>query len=499
MELFKALHDSLLVYRLGWTLVHILWLGTAVAMALAAALWLLRNRSSQARYLTATVALGLMATLSVATYFTIPAPPAAITEPSAAPVGAQATLISSDDFLVPSTVAPSLSPVTCEPEETPAMSMADVTTPPAIAPQPSMLTSAAAFLELALPYVVLAWCLGVVALSLWHLAGWMLALRLRRMATVVADQNLLALVAGVAKSLRMTRPVRLLESVLVEVPAVIGWLKPAILLPVGFATGLSPQQVEAVLAHEIAHIRRWDYLVNLLQALVETLFFYHPAVWYISRHIRAEREHCCDDLAVGAGAERFGYAELLVQLAGRMGAGALARPRPAAAMMGAVGPASQLRQRIGRLIGLPEGNHAAHPGWLAGIVLFAALATGGIILIGCVGNVAEQPLPPAGEYVEATITVYDSSAGVPPTAHSFTVNSPEDLRELLAHFPQRGRKSAQAGLWISGAVVEIKKSDGQAIRIMLSGNDNLSTWSEGRGDWPVEGDFAAYVKRLRAE
>jgi beta-lactamase regulating signal transducer with metallopeptidase domain len=94
--------------------------------------------------------------------------------------------------------------------------------------------------------------------------------------------------------------VRLLESALVRVPTVIGWLRPAILLPLGFATGLTTDQVAAVLAHELAHIRRHDYLINLLQVLVETLFFYHPAVWYISRRIRAERENCCDDMALGA-------------------------------------------------------------------------------------------------------------------------------------------------------------------------------------------------------
>ena len=85
---------------------------------------------------------------------------------------------------------------------------------------------------------------------------------------------------------------------LVDVPTVIGWLRPVVLVPASALAGMTPQQLEAILAHELAHIRRHDYLVNLLQTLVETLLFYHPAVWWLSRRIRIERENCCDDLAV---------------------------------------------------------------------------------------------------------------------------------------------------------------------------------------------------------
>src|SRR5215212_2626272 len=99
--------------------------------------------------------------------------------------------------------------------------------------------------------------------------------------------------------MNVRRTVEVLESARVSVPTLIGWLSPAIL------------------AHELAHIRRHDYLVNLLQALAETLFFFHPAVWYISGRIRAEREHCCDDLVVAQGVEPVAYAESLLCIARR--------------------------------------------------------------------------------------------------------------------------------------------------------------------------------------
>ena len=85
---------------------------------------------------------------------------------------------------------------------------------------------------------------------------------------------------------------------LVDVPSVIGTIRPVVLLPVAALTNLTPDQIEALLAHELAHIRRRDYAMNLAQTVAEALLFFHPAVWWMSARIREEREHCCDDVAV---------------------------------------------------------------------------------------------------------------------------------------------------------------------------------------------------------
>ena len=90
-------------------------------------------------------------------------------------------------------------------------------------------------------------------------------------------------------------------------PTVVGWLRPVILLPVSVITGLPATHLDAVLAHELAHVQRHDYLVNALQTIIETLLFYHPAVWWCSRQIRIEREHCCDDLVVEACRDRVAH------------------------------------------------------------------------------------------------------------------------------------------------------------------------------------------------
>src|SRR4029079_1809460 len=101
-----------------------------------------------------------------------------------------------------------------------------------------------------------------------------------------------------AQRLGVKRAVKVLQSVLIQTPVVVGFFRPTILLPLCVATGLPESQLELILAHELAHIRRHDYVVNLLQTLVETLFFYHPAVWWLSRQIRNERENCCDDIVM---------------------------------------------------------------------------------------------------------------------------------------------------------------------------------------------------------
>jgi beta-lactamase regulating signal transducer with metallopeptidase domain len=129
---------------------------------------------------------------------------------------------------------------------------------------------------------------------------------------------------------------------MVRVPTVVGWLRPVILMPVGALAGLPAEQVEALLLHELAHIRRADYLVNLLQSAAEALLFYHPAVWWISGHIRAEREACCDDMAVAVTGDVLAYAQTLANLEA-------SRTVPMRAALAANG--GSLANRIARLLG----------------------------------------------------------------------------------------------------------------------------------------------------
>jgi bla regulator protein BlaR1 len=117
---------------------------------------------------------------------------------------------------------------------------------------------------------------------------------------------------GLAIGLEIKRPIGLMESELIKVPIVIGFFKPLILVPFGLLAQLPMDQVEAILLHELAHIKRKDYLVNLLQSFSETIFFFNPAVLWISALIREERENCCDDIAIGKTNRKKDFIQALV-------------------------------------------------------------------------------------------------------------------------------------------------------------------------------------------
>ena len=139
-------------------------------------------------------------------------------------------------------------------------------------------------------------------------------MRLRRKAVHVAPAEWQRRFEALVGKARVSRPVRLLESYLTEIPVVIGSLKPVILVPASLFTGFPAEHLELILLHELAHIRRHDYLVNLLQSIAEDVLFYHPAVWWVSSVIRTERENCCDDAVVRARGDARGFAEALAAL-----------------------------------------------------------------------------------------------------------------------------------------------------------------------------------------
>jgi TonB family protein len=255
-------------------LLDFVWQGVVVAFLLWMALFVLRKRSANARYIAGCLALITLLALPVLTVCL------AYREPVVSSA--------SERFFatVPQTVAAVWD------------GSAERT--------PSWLASLGSW---AIP----AWAFGVVLFSLRLAWGSRQVAALRRSGEP-AEGPVLATAAALGARLGLTRPIRLLITSLAEGPSVVGWLRPVILLPAASLAGLTPEQLEAVLAHEFAHIRRYDYLVNILQMVVETLLFYHPAVWWTSARIRHERELCCDDLAVSLCGDPVCYARALTKL-----------------------------------------------------------------------------------------------------------------------------------------------------------------------------------------
>ena len=321
----SALADEILrhpfVETLGWALLHFVWQGAFVALLVCVVLLLMRRASANARYLVACGGLLVMAALPAVTMAILPdreTLTVAVSNPREVaespdlhltdnPASGAVPLVSSSILPVDAFTISVDSTDTGTPIES-ASALAVSALPPTLAKRCEM------FLRPWLPLMIVVWLLGVVALAIRLLLTWVQVRRLETCGVLPTEPEHLRLMQQLATRLGVRRAVRLLESSLVEVPTVIGWLKPVILLPIASVNSLTVSQLEAILAHELAHIRRADYAVNLLQSLIETLLFYQPAVWWISSRIRQEREHCCDDLAASISGDTAGYVAALVRM-----------------------------------------------------------------------------------------------------------------------------------------------------------------------------------------
>lgn len=230
---------------------------------------------------------------------------------------------------------------------------------PAVAPNPTappIKSSADIGWQRFAPLMMNVYLLGVAAMLLRLVVGVWGGWRLRHRSTPVEEVALLQALRRQAQSLGMKCVPVLAWCESVAVPTVIGILKPTILLPLSLTSGLAADQVESVLAHELAHLRRYDHLVNLFQRVVESLLFFHPAVWWLSNRIRIEREHCCDDMVVACGAVPLDYAKSLLRVAELSRQSRRNRSVSAVSLL-ATGQPSTLRQRIARLLGDATDTH----------------------------------------------------------------------------------------------------------------------------------------------
>jgi TonB family protein len=281
----------------GWTLLHFVWQGTAIGIIAAVGFWLLRGSAPHTRYALASAA---MVTLLIAPLAT------AARLSSSGSVVADPRHVTSAISLAPTLVS---DPASRAESTTPAIQK----------------TAARPRVDAVLRAIVLLWLAGVAVLQLRLIGGWWRVRGLHRASLAAIPSAWQTRAELLATRLGLRQLVRVVEAGAVDIPSLIGWWRPVILLPVGALAGLSPAQADAILVHELVHIRRHDYLVNGLQHVAETLLFYHPAVWWVSRRMRIEREHCCDAVVVQICGDPIDYAVALVELeAGRSARPALA-------------------------------------------------------------------------------------------------------------------------------------------------------------------------------
>ena len=334
-----------LMHALGWSLLHFCWQGTIAALLLACTLALLGERSAQARYVASCFCLALMMLLPLVTFARLATihdvRESRITHPSH---GGDAALN--------------------------LRSEAGTATEP-------WLDRVAGTLDRAMPWVLGIWLTGAILLLVRLNIGLIAARKMRLNIAEAVPLELQRQFDVLKDRLQISRPVRLISSAVVQVPTVVGWLRPAVLMPMGCLLGLSAIQVEAVLAHELAHIRRHDYLVSVLQSFAEALLFYHPAIWWVSKQMRIEREHCCDDAAVKIGGNPLAYAKALSSLEDHRSS----LPMVALGANGGV-----LTMRIRRLLGQKKSLVVSR---LAASTLLAAVVAAGLCVVTVVRAQAE--------------------------------------------------------------------------------------------------------------
>ena len=325
-----------LVEALGWALVHSLWQFALLALLCGALLRLASQRLAKpVQYWIAAgllVGCGLLFGATTARHYLALQPPSAR---AAAPLAAR--------------------------RATPESAAIPEAPPPA-----TISASWAAYLTPYLPSLAFVWLLGILFLSMRQAAQSLQLRQYRRRGVRAPARWLQAHWEALQAKIPLRREAVLLESSLVSGLATFGYLKPIVLTPVGLLASLPPEQVEALLLHELAHLRRNDYLHNLLLSSLEILFFFHPGIWWLARQVKRLREECCDELVLYAGADSLAYAEAL------LAAARFSSPPKISLMMNAH---AHFAGRVARLLSAPpaQPSRAAAPVWLAAAFLLAAI------------------------------------------------------------------------------------------------------------------------------
>jgi beta-lactamase regulating signal transducer with metallopeptidase domain len=341
MQPLFACFTQNLNYALGWMVVHSLWQATVIAITAGIVSIILRKKKAGVRYWIYNAALVSVLISAVLTFcfyydFSLAPPtyryiPEAVAEPIA---GAQGTVA-----------------VTTEADRRP-LSIEGLTD----------------YFNHHAYLIVTIWVLGVAVFILRLLGSISYVYVLRSRLNFPADEYWTEMMDKIADKAGLTQTVNLVESALVRSPMVIGHLKPLILFPIGAINRLNPQEVEAILAHELAHILRSDYLFNIIQSVIEALFYFHPAVWWISANIRTERENACDDVAIDLCGNSMTYARALVLLQEMA-----FYPSPQMAMGFAGRRKNQLLHRVQRILNQPQNRSNVMEKLVATLILFLTM------------------------------------------------------------------------------------------------------------------------------
>ena len=402
---------SVWVERVGWTLLHSLWQIFLIVSAYYLLSFQLRKNSAFSRYITGCTALVAILVAPLATFCLLPDQQVAV----ARVVDQESDDVSpqplNDISISPNTVEsrfaePALADNSIGVESGafgPEVSLSSAYVAPTAEPVevPAEIEKIAAAMRPWLPLITVLWLVGVVLLSMRPVMGCFYVRRLKRFGLSAVPDSVLEACHELMRKMKIQPAVQLFQSSLVHSPVVVGYLRPMILLPASAITGLTAHELELILAHELAHIRKHDYLVNLVQTVIEALLFYHPGMWWMSAQVRRERENCCDDVAVAIGSDRATYIRALTLLEQQR----VASPALAAT-------SGSLLSRVRRLVGGPGSEFVYRKSslWLTALVMFGIAVT----TIGFAGTTSDQP-----DEAKDTLEIVEHDDGKAEAALSF--------------------------------------------------------------------------------
>lgn len=290
MKIIQYLLSSELIEAIGWTLVHSLWQGAVVAIVLTILLILMRRNSAQVKYFISFIALIGLLVWSAATFvhsYNYAKEKAALRE----------NIISSPGYIRTVLTENISSKTEVESLKTNSLNL--------------QIIKIRGFLQRNFSFICSLWLIGMLIFSFRLIGGGLYIRRVRSGNLIDIDKEWMKILNELADKLNIKRKVQAYFSPYIKTPLTVGSIKPFILFPVSVFTGFTPKEIEAIIAHELAHVIRNDYFFNILQSVLEIFFFYNPAVWIISSQIRNERENSCDNIAIEITGDKVAYAKAL--------------------------------------------------------------------------------------------------------------------------------------------------------------------------------------------
>lgn len=439
MNSIERIFPESITQSLGWSLVHSLWQGVVIAVILGLVLIALRKQSAKMRYFMASTALFSYFGIWLFTFISLYASPLSTTVETSP----QINVVTADGFYQNISVS----------SNHPESFTGEIG---------NQLTFFSDYFAQHLPLIVLLWMMGVVVLMLRFLGEFTYVQHLKSYRVIPTDRHIQEVGDTLCNKLYINKSVKILESVMTKVPMVIGFLKPVILIPVGAFTGMKPKEIESIIAHELAHVYRNDYLINLFQSVVEVLLFFNPATWWISAQIRAERENCCDDIAVNITGDELAFVKTLALMEERRMQ--VQTPNLAVAFTGKGG----LMSRVKRIANKERKNATFFEGFLAAFIMMLFIVTASF-------TSQDNPEEAFSDTIESAaiipLTTEDTPKVLPEVKEATPVNEPSQKPRPIIR--NKHLEIINDTIKINGDVYVVDEKDGKTI--LLKNGEEIET------------------------